>query len=212
MRDLLMTITLQRIHILVLDRKKSILPLSSRILTKRIHTETKISDIMVSRLETIGSFSSAQEAAIKMRDKQVSSVLVMDAKDGTPIGIVTERDLSRKVCVCDRSSKELLAIQIMSSPLITINADSSPSYAADLMLKNKVRHLLVVMPESSQDKNRRESRDDVYVQKPIGIITPMDFTRYEVTDTLSDQNDIDNNEDNAVEGILQHYRDDFNFA
>lgn len=212
MRDLLMTITLQRIHILVLDRKKSILPLSSRILTKRIHTETKISDIMVSRLETIGSFSSAQEAAIKMRDKQVSSVLVMDAKDGAPIGIVTERDLSRKVCVCDRSSKELLAIQIMSSPLITINADSSPSYAADLMLKNKVRHLLVVMPESSQDKNRRESRDDVYVQKPIGIITPMDFTRYEVTDTLSDQNDIDNNEDNAVEGILQHYRNDFNFA
>lgn len=212
MRDLLMTITLQRIHILVLDRKKSILPLSSRILTKRIHTETKISDIMVSRLETIGSFSSAQEAAIKMRDKQVSSVLVMDAKDGTPIGIVTERDLSRKVCVCDRSSKELLAIQIMSSPLITTNADSSPSYAADLMLKNKVRHLLVVMPESSQDKNRRESRDDVYVQKPIGIITPMDFTRYEVTDTLSDQNDIDNNEDNAVEGILQHYRNDFNFA
>lgn len=212
MRDLLMTITLQRIHILVLDRKKSILPLSSRILTKRIHTETKISDIMVSRLETIGSFSSAQEAAIKMRDKQVSSVLVMDAKDGTPIGIVTERDLSRKVCVCDRSSKELLAIQIMSSPLITINADSSPSYAADLMLKNKVRHLLVVMPESSQDKNRRESRDDVYVQKPIGIITPMDFTRFEVTDTLTDQNDIDNSEDNAVEGILQHYRNDFNFA
>jgi CBS domain-containing protein len=211
MRNLLMTITLQRIRIPVLGRKKSILPLS-RILTKRIHTETKISDIMVSRLETIGSFSSAQEAAIKMRDKQVSSVLVIDDKDGTPIGIVTERDLSRKVCVCDRSSKELLAIQIMSSPLITINADSSPSYAADLMLKNKVRHLLVVMPESSQDKNRRESRDDVYIQKPIGIITPMDFTRFEVTDTLSDQNDIDNNEDNAVEGILQHYRNDFNFA
>lgn len=206
-----MRITLQRIRIPVLGRKKSILPLS-RILTKRIHTETKISDIMVSRLETIGSFSSAQEAAIKMRDKHVSSVLVIDAKDGTPIGIVTERDLSRKVCVCDRSSKDLLAIQIMSSPLITINADSSPSYAADLMLKNKVRHLLVVMPESSQDKNRRESRDDVYIQKPIGIITPMDFTRFEVTDTLSDQNDIDNNEDNAVEGILQHYRNDFNFA
>lgn len=211
MRNLLMTITLQRIHILVEDEKKSILPLS-RILTKRIHTETKISDIMVSRLETIGSFSSAQEAAIKMRDKQVSSVVVINDKDGTPIGIVTERDLSRKVSVCDRSSKELLAIQIMSSPLITINADSSPSYAADLMLKNKVRHLLVVMPESSHNKNRRESKDDVYVQKPVGIITPMDFTRFEVTDTLSDQNDMDNNEDNAVERILQHYRNDFNFA
>jgi hypothetical protein len=40
----------------------------------------------------------------------------------------------------------------------------------------------------------------------------MDFTRFELTDTLSDQNDIDNNEDNAVERILQHYRNDFNFA
>jgi len=184
----------------------------SRILAKRTRSETKISDIMVKKLEIVGSSSSAQDAAIKMRDKQVSSVLVIDDKDGTPTGIVTERDLSRKVCVGDKSSKELLANQIMSSPLITINADSSPSYAADLMLKNKVRHLLVVMPESSQDKNRRESRDDVYVQKPIGIITPMDFTRFEVTDTLTDQNDIDNSEDNAVEGILQHYRDDFNFA
>ena len=40
----------------------------------------------------------------------------------------------------------------------------------------------------------------------------MDFTRFELTDTLSDQNDIDNNEDNAVERRLQHYRTDFNFA
>ncbi|MGA7369873.1 MAG: CBS domain-containing protein [Nitrososphaeraceae archaeon] len=177
----------------------------------RISTETTISDIMVSRLETVESSSTAQDAAIKMRDKQVSSVLVRDEKDGTPIGIVTERDLSRKVCVGDKSSKEMLASQIMSSPLITINADSSPSYAADLMLKNKVRHLLVVMPRSSQDKDKKVSRDDEYILKPIGIVTPMDFTRFEVTNTLSDQNDTDNYEDN-VEGILQHYRNDFNFA
>ena len=78
------------------------------------------------------------------------------------------------------------------------------------MLENKVRHLLVVMPEPSLNNNRRESRDYVYVLKPIGLITPMDFTRFEVTDTLSDHDD--NNEDNAVEGILQHYRNDFNFA
>ncbi len=178
----------------------------------RISTETTISDIMVSRLEIVESSSTAQDAAIKMRDKQVSSVLVRDEKDGTPIGIITERDLSRKVCVGDKSSKEMLASQIMSSPLITINADSSPSYAADLMLKNKVRHLLVVMPRSSQDKDKKVSRDDEYILKPIGIVTPMDFTRFEVTNTLSDQNDTDNYEDNAVEGILQHYRNDFNFA
>jgi CBS domain-containing protein len=166
---------------------------------------------MVNKLETIGSSSNAQDAAIKMRDRQVSSVLVIDDKDGRPIGIVTERDLSRKVCASDKSSKEVLASQIMSSPLITINTDSSPSYAADLMLKNKVRHLLVVV-KSRQDNNKKESRDDEYFSKPVGIITPMDFTRFEVTNTLLDQRNTDNYEENAVDEILRHYRSDFNFA
>jgi len=62
----------------------------------------------------------------------------------------------------------------VSSPLITINADPSPTDAADLMLKNKVRHLLVVMTESSQDKDKNDSMDDEYFLKPVGIITPMD--------------------------------------
>jgi CBS domain-containing protein len=175
-----------------------------------IRPETKIGDIMVAKLETIGASCSAQDAAIKMRDKQVSSVLVVDDIEGAPIGIVTERDLSRKVCVVDKSSKEVLASQIMSSPLITINADSPPSYAADLMLKNNVRHLLVIIPRSTPVKNKKESRDeDEYSSRPIGIITPMDFTRFEVTNMLPDQS---NHEDKAVEEILQHYRNDFNFA
>lgn len=178
----------------------------------RTRSETKISDIMVKKLEIIGSSSSAQDAAIKMRDKQVSSILVVDDKDGTPQGIITERDLSRKVCVSEKSSKELSTNQIMSSPLITINADSSPSDAADLMLKNKVRHLLVIVTESSHDKHKQDSEDDEYVLKPVGIITPMDFTRFEATYTLSDNLDMDDHEEHAIEKILQHYRDDFNFV
>jgi CBS domain-containing protein len=174
--------------------------------------ETKISDIMVNKLETIGSSSNAQDAAKKMRDKQISSVLVIDDKDGSPLGIVTERDLVRKVCVVDRSSRELAASQVMSSPLITINSDSSPSYAADLMLRHNVRHLLVVTPKSIYDKNIKESSGNESDLELIGIITPMDFTRFDVSETVSDQNDIGNYEDSALEGVLRHYRNDFNFA
>ena len=175
-----------------------------------IRPETKIGDIIVGKLETIGVSSSAQDATIKMRDKQVSSVLVVDDVDDSPIGIVTERDLQEKYVSVIRASKEVLASQIMSSPLITINADSPPSHAADLMLKNNVRHLLVVIPRSIQEKNKKGSGDeDDYSPKPIGIITPMDFTRFEVTNMLPDQY---NHEDEVVEEILQHYRNDFNFA
>ena len=42
----------------------------------RTRSETKISDITVKKLETVDPHLSAQDAAIKMRDKQMSSVLV----------------------------------------------------------------------------------------------------------------------------------------
>ena len=100
-----------------------------------------------------------------MRDKNVSSLLVIDDfNDGKPIGIVTERDLVRQVCVNDSSSKHTIIRVITSSPLVTVDATSSVEVAADLMLQNKVRHLLVV-------------KDDD-ITKPLGIITPSDFTGY----------------------------------
>ena len=49
---------------------------------------------MSTKLETIDVTETAQEAAMRMNDKRVSSVLVVDNNKGdNPIGIVTERDL-----------------------------------------------------------------------------------------------------------------------
>src|SRR5215216_1317545 len=98
---------------------------------------------------------------------------------------VTERDLVRKVCINDVRTSTVTNKEIMSSPLITIDSKLSPSVAADMMLQNNVRHLLVV--------------DDKYdVNKPIGIITPLDFTKYQ---------EYGNNEDDkdAIEKILEYY-------
>lgn len=53
---------------------------------------------MRKRLETIGDLASVQDAARKMKDKDVSSLIVVD-RDGKPQGLVTERDLVTKVCV-----------------------------------------------------------------------------------------------------------------
>jgi CBS domain-containing protein len=115
---------------------------------------------MTERLETISPSGTAQEAAKKMRDKKVSSLVVTDVED-KPIGIVTERDLVRQVCTKVINSNDVIVHHIMSSPLATIDANSSVEVAADIMIQNKVRHLLVV------DEN-----------KVLGIITPSDFTGY----------------------------------
>lgn len=147
-------------------------------------TSTTISDFMRKRIETIGELETVQGTARKMKDKNVSSLLVVD-KDGKPVGLITERDLVRKACVSDVRLSAMTNRQLMSSPLITIDSKESPSIAADLMLQNNVRHLLVV--------------DTNAVDRPVGIVTPLDFTRFQEL-----RNEEINKDD--IEKILEYYR------
>ena len=118
---------------------------------------------MTNILQTVEVSSSVQDAAKKMRDKNISSLVVMDGSN-KPIGIITERDLVRKVCANDSSSKSTNVKDILSDVLVTTDALSEVGVAADIMIQNKVRHLLVV------------EGDDI--TKPLGIITPTDFAGY----------------------------------
>jgi signal-transduction protein with cAMP-binding, CBS, and nucleotidyltransferase domain len=140
---------------------------------------------MRKKLVTMEESASVQEAANKMKDKNVSSLVVVD-KNGQPQGLITERDLVRKVCIHDAYTSKIPNKEIMSSPLITIDSKSSPSEAVDIMLQNSVRHLLVIDNESSEDIN-----------KSIGIITPLDFTRSQDY-AGSDDND-------TIEKLLEYY-------
>ena len=146
---------------------------------------TTVTDLMRKNVFTIRDTASIQDTAKEMNNKKVSSLLVVD-RNGKAKGLITERDLVRKVCINNVRTSEVKNEQVMSSPLITINSLSSPSVAADLMLKHNVRHLLVV------DENSEDNR------KPIGMITPLDFTKYE--EYLRD----DENKE-SIETILEYY-------
>lgn len=123
---------------------------------------TSISDVMSKRIESIAPSDNAQKAAKKMRDKNVSSLVVVDNGSESPLGILTERDLVRRVCAERINGNDMPVKKILSSPLVTIDPESSIEVAASVMTGNRVRHLLVV------DSKR----------KPIGILTPSDFTKY----------------------------------
>jgi CBS domain-containing protein len=146
---------------------------------------TTVSDFMRKKIETIGESESVQESARKMKEKNVSSLLVVD-KDGNPKGLITERDLVRKGCINDIPLSTVKNRELMSSPLITIDSKKSPSIAADLMLQNNIRHLVVV----DKSVNNADS--------PIGILTPLDFTRYQ------EIKGEDVNKDNIAK-ILEYY-------
>ena len=131
---------------------------------------TTLRDIMRRRLESIEVSASVQDTARKMKEKDVSSLIVVD-REGTPQGLVTERDLVTKVCVNDTFTSTITNKEIMSVPLITINSTSTPAIAADTMLRHNVRHLLVIDDDNNNDKS--------VPKRFVGIITPLDFARYE---------------------------------
>jgi predicted transcriptional regulator len=74
----------------------------------------------------------------------------------------------------------------MSSPIIAIDSKSSASTAIDLMLKNNVRHLLVIDDET------------INGNQPTGIITPLDLVKYEEFTRDQEKNDV-------LEMILEYY-------
>ena len=122
---------------------------------------TPVGEIMSEQLETINFSSTAQESAINMSDRNVSSLIVLD-DNGRPIGIITERDLVRRVCTREVPSNSVNVENVISSPLKTVSPETSIEEVADFMVSNKVRHIVIV------DKN----------QKPVGIISATDIVAY----------------------------------
>ena len=122
---------------------------------------TLVGEIMSEEVETISLLSNAQDSAIKMSDKNVSSLVVLD-DNGRVIGIVTERDLVRRVCTKDVPSNSVKVENVISSPLKTVPPEAPIEEVADVMVRDKLRHIVVV------GKN----------QEPVGIISATDIVAY----------------------------------
>ena len=122
---------------------------------------TPVGEIMSEQLETINFSNTAQESAIKMSDRNVSSLVVLD-DNGKAIGIITERDLVRRVCTRDVPSNSVNVENVISSPVKNVSPETPVDEVADVMVSNKVRHVVIV------DKN----------QKPVGIISATDIVAY----------------------------------
>ncbi|MGC8648275.1 MAG: CBS domain-containing protein [Candidatus Micrarchaeia archaeon] len=129
-----------------------------------MYTDTRsllVNDIMSSPVITAREDESVKSVAAKMKAHNIGGVVVVD-KEGLPIGMITERDIVRKLLAgTKRTLFFAKAKHIMSKPLLTITKDRKLEEAAKYMADSKVKRLCVV------DENR----------KLIGIITESDITR-----------------------------------
>ena len=110
-----------------------------------------VSEIMSTRKAVtlrVESTPSAMEAAKLMIGKQVGSVVIVD-HDGIPIGIITERDILKKVTGPNKHPGDAAAQDIMSHPVITIKTYDSIESAAAAMAKNRIKRLVVLEQDGS---------------------------------------------------------------
>lgn len=108
------------------------------------------------------------DAARLMRGADRDSLIVFDL--GRAIGIVTERDIIRKITAEGLDAMRVHVSEIVSSPLITIHPDRPAKEAAALMILKKIRHLPVV----------KENR-------LLGIVTMADFVKYISKNSVKDE-------------------------
>ena len=104
----------------------------------------KVTDILLRKGSNIISVvpdCSVLEALQIMADKNIGSVMVME--NGKYLGMMTERDYSRKVVLQGRSSTDTKVSEIMSSNLPRVTPNDSIDYCMQLMSDKNIRYLSV---------------------------------------------------------------------
>lgn len=102
-----------------------------------------VKDVMSSPAIAIGEKETADKAAQLMEKNSVGCIIVT-SKQGNPLGIITERDLVVRILAKNTQPSKIIAKEVMSSPLITIDPDVTLSEAARTMSRLDVRRLGVI--------------------------------------------------------------------
>ena len=119
----------------------------------------KVRDIMQKNVITIESIKKAHDAAIILKEKEISFVVVV--KEGKPIGIVSERDIVRKIVADSNDAQATQLETIMSKNFKWVEPNASIESAVQKMLNNNIRRLVVL-----ENKNL------------AGVITQTDLTEF----------------------------------
>jgi len=111
----------------------------------------RVSGIMVKNPITASPDKSVKEIAKLMQENSIGSVILV--KDDKPIGIVTERDLVRRVLALGKDPDSTKVFDICSKPVVSV-CSRTPDLldlddVIDNMIKHKIRRLVVV---DRQDK------------------------------------------------------------
>jgi CBS domain-containing protein len=105
-----------------------------------LRTRMIVKDVMSSPVVTLGEDATSNKVAHVMDENELGCVIVTN-KTGKPVGILTERDLVIRVLAKNLRPDAIKAKEIMTSPLVTIEPDTTVSEAARRMSRLNIRRL-----------------------------------------------------------------------
>jgi len=107
---------------------------------------TQVRDIMQKNVITIDYDKTALEAAEMLKEKEISFLVII--KDNKPSGIVSERDIVRKIAAEDLTASSIKLEEIMSKKYKWVEPNTEIEFAVQKMINNNIRRLLVLENEN----------------------------------------------------------------
>ena len=126
---------------------------------KELIAMSQVRDIMQKKVITIELQKTVQNAAVILKEKHISFLVVV--KDSKPVGVISERDIVRKVVAENVDPKSTQLEVIMSKNFKWVEPNASIESAVQKMLNNNIRRLVVL-----EDENL------------AGVITQTDLTEF----------------------------------
>jgi len=101
----------------------------------------KAEDVMITKVAIIDENVSVKKAAEIMGQIDMGAIIV--TAEGKTKGILTERDILKRIVAEGKDANKIKVKNIMSSPLITINPKTTLKEAAHIMFEKKIKNLPV---------------------------------------------------------------------
>jgi CBS domain-containing protein len=108
----------------------------------KIAYDIPVSDVMSFPVVTATKDMSVYDIANIMKEKNIGAVVIVEGNE--PVGIVTERDIVKRVVSKNLKPKDVLAEEVMSKKIVTISQNASITEAAKIMATHGVKRLPVV--------------------------------------------------------------------
>ncbi len=103
---------------------------------------SNVGDAMSSPVITVNEETNVRDSAILMTDKGIGSLIVLE--DGKPVGIVTKRDMIKRIVSECKDPCGTKIRDIMTSPVITTSKDVGILSAMRTMREHQISQLLVL--------------------------------------------------------------------